>query len=105
MGGEQMESNDAHVPTYRECFASLALGLAVFFLVVGIAATFFLVVNIAASFSVNGATFGGRNVFGPGALIVCIVLGIVIAAIFAGFQKLGFIFLGFIRQRRSAAED
>jgi len=66
-------------PSYGECFVSLALGMAPFFLLIG----------ISAIFGANTVTSGGQNVHGIGALVVCVVLGMVFPAIFAGVQKLG----------------
>ena len=90
-----MESADVHVPTYLECFAGLAVGLAVFFLLLG----------VAAVFGANTITSGGHYVHGPAALIVAIVLDLVFAAVFAGLQKLGFALLGVIRRTRATAAN
>jgi hypothetical protein len=81
-------------PTYGECFVSLALGMAPFFLLVG----------IAAVFGANTVTSGGQNVHGVGALVVCIVLGLVFPAIFAGVQKLGYLMLGVLRRKQTEVE-
>lgn len=88
-----MNVKDA-VPSYGECFVSLALGMAPFFLLMG----------ILAVFGANTVTSGGQNVHGPGALVVCVVLGVVFPAIFAGVQKLGYIFLGLLLRKQSEVE-
>ena len=82
------------VPTYGQCFVSLALGMAPFFLLMG----------VLAVFGANTVTSGGQNVHGVGALVVCVVLGLVFPAIFAGVQKLGYLFLGLLRRNRSEVE-
>ena len=81
-------------PSYGECFVSLALGMAPFFLLLG----------IAAVFGANTVTSGGQNVHGIGALVVCAVLGLIFPAVFAGVQKLGYIFWELLRRKRSKAE-
>lgn len=75
-------------PSYGECFVSLALGMSPFFLLMG----------IAAMFGANTVTSGGQNVHGIGALLISAVLGAVFPAIFAGVQKLGYIFLRLLRR-------
>lgn len=79
-------------PSYGKCFASLALGMAPIFLVLG----------IAAAFGSNTVTWNNQNVYGVPGLLTAILLNIMLAAIFAGLQKLGFWLLGI--RRRSAAE-
>jgi hypothetical protein len=81
-------------PSYAECFVSLALGMAPFFLLMG----------ILAVFGANTVTSGGQNVHGIGALVVCVVLALVFPAIFAGVQKLGYIFLGMLRRKHSEVD-
>jgi uncharacterized membrane protein len=81
-------------PSYGQCFVSLALGMAPFFLLLG----------FAALFGANTVTSGGQNVHGIGALFVAVVVNVVFAAIFAGLQKLGYVILGLFRRRRSEAE-
>lgn len=88
-----MEVKDT-TPSYGECFASLALGMAPFLLLAG----------ILAVFGANTVTSGGQNVHGVGALVVCAVLGLIFPAAFAGVQKLGYIFLGLLRRKRSEIE-
>lgn len=85
---------DYPAPTYGACFASLGLGLAPVFLILG----------IAAVFGANTVTANGHNVYGVTGLVVAIILNVVFAAIFAGLQKLGFVLLGWIGARRSQAE-
>lgn len=84
----------AAAPSYGECFVSLALGMAPFFLLVG----------ISAVFGANTVTSGDQNVHGIGAVVVCLVLGLVFPAIFAGVQKLGYIFFGFLRRKQPEVE-
>lgn len=84
-----MGSNKSE-PGYGTCFATLALGMAPLFLVLG----------VAALFGANTVTANGQNVYGITGLIVSAILAIVFAAIFAGLQKLGFLTLGFIRRGR-----
>ncbi len=79
--------------SYGECFVSLALGMAPFFLLIG----------IAALFGANTVTSGGQNAHGIGGLIIATVLNLVFAAIFAGMQKLGYVMLGLFRGKRSEA--
>jgi hypothetical protein len=81
-------------PSYGQCFASLALGLAPVFLLLG----------VAALFGANTVTSGGQNVYGIGALIVAIVLNVVFAAVFAGLQKLGYVILGLVRRKQDEAQ-
>ncbi|HUE78660.1 MAG TPA: hypothetical protein VMN38_03420 [Sphingomicrobium sp.] len=81
-------------PSYGECFASLALGLAPIFLLLG----------VSALFGANTVTSGGQNVHGIGALFVSVVLIVVFAAIFAGLQKLGYVILGHLRRKRSQVD-
>lgn len=88
-----MRTADAE-PSYGECFVSLALGMAPFFLLLG----------IAAVFGADTVTSGGHNVHGIGALVVCSVLGLVFPAIFAGVQKLGYIFLRLLRRKQPEVE-
>ena len=88
-----MEVNDT-APSYGKCFVSLALGMAPFFLLMG----------ILAVFGANTVTSGGQNVHGIGALVVCAVLGLIFPAVFAGVQKLGYIFWGLLRRKRSEAQ-
>ena len=85
---------DNRAPSYGQCFASLALGLAPVFLLFG----------FSALFGANTVTSGGRNVHGIGALFVAIILNLVFAAIFAGLQKLGYVILGVVRRYRPRAE-
>ncbi len=75
-------------PTYGQCFASLALGLA----------PLFLLLAISAMFGANTVPSGRQNVHGIGAVVVCVILNLVFPAIFAGLQKLGYVFLGFLRR-------
>lgn len=70
-------------PSYARGFFSLAFGLS----------PIFVLFAVSAMFGANTVTFGGRNVYGAGALLVCIVLNTVLAAILAGLQKLGYIFI------------
>ncbi|WP_037499757.1 hypothetical protein [Sphingomonas jaspsi] len=78
-----------NMPTYNQCFASLAAGLAPFCVLVGIA-------GFAGS---NTVTWNGQYVHGAGALLVAAVLNLLFAAIFAGVQKLGYWILGRVRPR------
>jgi len=80
-------------PSYGQCFVSLALGMA----------PIFLLLAISAMFGANTVTSGGQNVHGIGALFVCIVLNLIFPAIFAGLQKLGYIFLGLLRRKQPEA--
>ena len=80
-------------PTYGQCFASLALGMA----------PLFLLLAISALFGGNTVTSGGQNVHGVGAIVVCGVLNVLFPAIFAGVQKRGYMFLDHIGRRRSGA--
>ena len=75
-------------------FFSLALGMA----------PFFLLIAISALFGANTVTSGDQNVHGIGALVVCAVLGLIFPALFAGVQKLGYIFWGLLRRKRSEAD-
>ncbi len=84
-----------HTPSYGRCFASLALGMAPIFLLLG----------VSALFGANTVTSGGQNVHGIGALFVSITLNVVFAAIFAGLQKLGYVILGVLRRKRTEAES
>lgn len=77
-------------PSYGQCFVSLALGLAPFFLLLG----------VSALFGANTVTSGGQNVHGIGALFVAIIVNVVFAALFAGIQKLGYVILGVARRMR-----
>jgi tryptophan-rich sensory protein len=77
-------------PSYGRCFASLALGLAPIFLILG----------IAAIFGANTVTANGHNVYGLTGLIVAMILNVVFAAIFAGLQKLGYLIIGLIGRVR-----
>ena len=83
-----------HAPSYSQCFVSLALGMAPFFLVLG----------VLALFGANTVTSGGQNVHGIGALLIAIVINVAIAAIFAGLQKLGYVILGLLQRYRTEAE-
>lgn len=74
-------------PSYGPCFASLALGMAPIFLLLG----------VSALFGADTVTSGGQNVPGIGALFVSIILNVVFAAIFAGLQKMGYVILGLRR--------
>ena len=89
--GDNMEVKRSTTPSYADCFVSLALGMAPFFLLVG----------IAAVFGANTVTSGGQNVHGIGALVIALVLGLIFPAIFAGVQKLGYLFLGLLRRRQA----
>jgi len=80
--------SDDYEPSYARGFLSLALGLS----------PMFVLFTVSAMFGANTVTFSGRNVYGAGALIVCIVLNIIFAAILAGLQKLGYIFLRVFRK-------
>jgi hypothetical protein len=82
--------SDDYEPSYARGFLSLALGLS----------PMFVLFAVSAMFGANTVTFSGRNVYGAGALIVCIVLNIIFAAILAGLQKLGYIFLRIFRKKR-----
>ena len=77
-------------PSYWECFASLALGMA----------PFFLLTAVSAMFGANTVTAGGENVYGLGALLVSAVLSLVFPAIFAGIQKLGYLIWRLLRPKR-----
>lgn len=83
------------VPTYGRCFASLVLGLAPFFLIMG----------IAAIFGANTVTANGQYAHGVGGLVVAIILNVVFAALLAGLQKFGFLILDLIRRDRTQVED
>ena len=85
---------ESRAPSYAQCFATLALGLAPVFLLLG----------VAALFGANTVTSGGQNVYGVGALIVAIILNIVFAAVFAGLQKLGYVILGLLRRKRNEGQ-
>ena len=89
-----MSSMENRAPSYGQCFASLALGLAPIFLLLG----------ISAIFGANTVTSGGQNIHGIGALFVALILNLVFAAIFAGLQKLGYVILGLVRRRRPEAQ-
>ena len=78
-----------HTPSYGRCFASLALGMSPFFLLLG----------VSALFGADTVTFGGENVHGVGALFIPLVLAAIFAAIFAGVQKLGYVMLGMFRRK------
>jgi uncharacterized membrane protein len=82
-----------YTPSYGRCFASLALGMSPFFLILG----------VSALFGANTVTSGGENVHGIGALFVALIVNVVFAAIFAGLQKLGYVMLGVFRWRRGKA--
>jgi hypothetical protein len=69
-------------PTYGDCFLSLALGMS----------PIFILLAVSAIFGANTVSSGGQNVHGVGAVVVCVVLNLVFPAIFAGVQKLGYIF-------------
>ena len=84
-----------HAPSYGRCFASLALGMSPFFLLLG----------VSALFGAKTVTFGGENVYGVGALLVPLILTMIFAAIFAGVQKLGYVMLGALRRKRAKAEN
>lgn len=84
---------ESRTPQYSECFISFALGFAPFFLLLG----------ISALFGANTVTSAGQSVHGIGALFIVIVLNVIFAAIFAGVQKLGYLFLGLIRRKRTQA--
>lgn len=81
-------------PTYGECFVSLALGMA----------PFFLLMAISALLGADTVTSGGQYVHGVSALVVCLVIGLIFPAIFAGIQKLGYLILGLVRRGRPEAE-
>jgi len=83
---------DASTPGYGKCFASIAIGFAPIFLILG----------IAAVFGSNTVTWNNQNIYGLPALLVAIGLNIVFAAIVAGLQKLGYWLLSLVR--RSPAE-
>ena len=85
---------DNRVPSYGQCFASLAFGLAPIFLLIG----------VSALLGANTVASGGRNVHGVGALLVAVILNLVFAAIFAGLQKLGYVFLGLVRRYQRGAQ-
>lgn len=80
-------------PSYGKCFASLAVGLAPIFLILG----------ITAVFGANTVTWNGQNVYGVPALLVAILLNVLFAAVFAGLQKLGYWLLGLIKRRPAEA--
>ena len=80
-------------PSYGQCFASLALGMSPFFLLLG----------LAGVFGANTVSAGGENVHGIGALLVAAVLSLIFPAVFAGVQKLGYIFLGLFRRKAPEA--
>jgi hypothetical protein len=84
---------ERQVPSYGQCFASLAVGLAPIFLILG----------VAAVFGANTVTWNGQNIYGVPALFVAAGLNMVFAAIFAGLQKLGYWLLGLVRRDRTAA--
>ena len=81
-------------PSYGQCFASLALGLAPVFVLVG----------VSALFGANTVTSGGQYVHGIGALFVALILNVVFAAVFAGLQKLGYVILGLFRRKPPEAQ-
>ena len=81
-------------PTYGQCFISLALGMA----------PIFLLIAVSAMLGANTVTSGGENIHGAGALAVCVILNLLFPAIFAGVQKLGYVFLGLLRRKRVEAE-
>jgi len=89
-----MESSNSE-PGYGTCFATLGLGMAPLFLVLG----------IAALFGANTVTANGQNVYGVTGLIVSAILAIVFAAVFAGLQKLGFLFLRLLRRSRQGEAE
>ena len=80
--------SDDYEPSYARGFLSLALGLS----------PMFVLFAVSAMFGANTVTFSGWNVYGAGALIVCVVVNIIFAAILAGLQKLGYIFLRVFRK-------
>ena len=83
-----------HVPSYGQCFVSLALGLAPFLLLLG----------VAALFGADTITSGGRHIHGLGAVLVALIVNTIFAAIFAGIQKLGYGILGLIPRKQSDPE-
>jgi uncharacterized membrane protein len=89
MPEDRMEDTK-RAPSYGQCFASLGLGLAPFFLIVG----------LFALFGANTVTSGGQNIHGIGGLLVAIILNVVFAAVFAGLQKLGYVILALIQRAR-----
>ena len=78
-------TGDVPSPTYAKCFVSLALGLAPLFLALG----------IAAMFGLNTMTVNRQFVHGPMALLISAVTPIVVGAVLAAFQKLGYAILGY----------
>lgn len=84
----------SNVPTYGECFASLALGFA----------PLSLLCAIAAMFGADTVHANGQATHGVGAIFLCIFVDVAFAAIFAGLQKLGYVFLGFIPRKGSKVE-
>ena len=90
-----MHKVNTEAPSYGTCFASLALGLAPLFLIMG----------IASVFGASTVQANGQSVYGVAGLVVSGILAVFFAAIFAGFQKLGFLILGFIRRRRVTLES
>lgn len=81
-------------PSYGRCFASLALGMAPVFLLLG----------VSALFGANTVTSGGQNVQGIGALFVSVTVNVVFAALFVGLQKLGYVIWDPLRPKRTEAE-
>ena len=82
------------VPSYSLCFASLGLGIAPLFLILG----------MASMFGANTVSANGQNVYGVTGLIVSIILIVIFAALLAGLQKLGYSILGLIRRPKPGAE-
>jgi len=78
-------------PGYGQCFASLAVGLAPLFLILG----------VAAVFGSNTVTWNNQNIYGFPALLVAALLNVGFAAIFAGLQNLGYWILGLVRRDRA----
>ena len=93
----QMDQSETRPASYVQCFASLAVGLAPLFLLMG----------VAAILGANTVQANGQNVYGITGLIVAIILNVVFAAILAGLQKLGYLILGLFpgKRRRAGLED
>jgi hypothetical protein len=79
------------VPTYFQCFISLALGLAPLFIIFG----------VGALLGFDSYKFNRVPVHGPLGLLYSLVTATIMAALFAAFQKLGYFILGQLPRREA----
>jgi len=86
--------DESRAPTYAQCFKSMAVGLAPLFILFG----------IAAIFGADTVRINRLPVHGPLALLYSVVMALLLAALCATFQKLGYFILSRWPRREADVE-